>query len=160
MSNAELNVAGLKSFATSAVAREAVAAWMATKANAEAQAEAVAELVAPLLAEMQIMTEEYTTRSGDLRPARVITNEDDLYLSDDEEKCNAYYARKHELLIGAGYDVKPDYCPACIARTEHTDAEIALLRATDEALGTPFVGSFGKRRKQIVDLLVRLVVSS
>jgi hypothetical protein len=64
-----------------------------------------------------------------------LTDPDKLYLSEDDEKCAAYYAELDKAHREHGFDGPEGHCPALVAQDLQRQAEQALLNALGEFSG-------------------------
>lgn len=78
----------------------------------------------------------------------------DLYLSSDEEQCQAFFAACDEAHRAHGYDMQPGFCPALVAEREVTKAEHAMLTYFGEHLGIPFGELICEARDHAVTLFL------
>jgi len=83
-----------------------------------------------------------------------ISDEGDLYLSDQEDLARRWYARRDEIIEGAGWTIPEifrgeGFCPALVAESEVIAAENALLDHAREWFGFPEILGLEDRRRAI-----------
>ena len=104
--------------------------------------------------------ERETPPDSPFAPGRIITNPDDLFLCEEEDKLKEYYALCDVAHRTAGYNLEEGHCPALIAKYAETEAENALLEHTDSKLGTPFRETYLEKRETALRLILGMALQN
>jgi hypothetical protein len=83
-----------------------------------------------------------------------VTTPKDLYLTDEEEKCTAYYAECEQAHRAHGFDGPAGQCPALVAEHLLTQVENLFLDAGCALLGIEREGLVGDLRQRFLNLLL------
>lgn len=86
----------------------------------------------------------------------IIADPKDLYLCDDEEQVNQYFAELKKERYKNGYQVEGDKCPACMAEFALVKAENAFLSHCCKAMGLNDYPCNMDDRDKMLDLLLKL----
>ncbi len=84
----------------------------------------------------------------------------DVYLSQDEAACKAFFARCDEAHRAHGFKGPEGHCPALEAETVLRIAEDALLRAGADFLEIEELHIYGEDRKKMLDLLLGACINA
>jgi hypothetical protein len=82
-----------------------------------------------------------------------ITDPRQLYLSEDEAQCAAFYAACDVAHREHGFTGEHGFCPALVAEALLIDAQNALLRSGCDLLGLDDIPCMPKDRAKMLDLL-------
>jgi len=145
-------------------------AYLAALAATQVITETVQPIQAEVLADFELYNDLEVEHSGTER--KRITDPDDLYLSQDEDGVNAYYAAVDQALKAAHFkpeDMPVEHCPILVAEHEQTKAEWKLIKEAAKMLGDDDPKEFNNRllcqpkglekRREFIELTAKLVVN-
>lgn len=124
--------------------RELALAVCKVRAFAELERERVDAYVRPIF-------ERYAFRNdlGGRTAGEVLTNPREIYLSEDEERCAAYFAEVARAHQEHGWRGDPEHCPALVAEDLLVKAENALLESLAEFVGVDGFWNLDLRKRAL-----------
>lgn len=141
-----LTIASVKAFYAAGAHLVLMAAVLAGREHAEKVREHVDSYTEPLFATFSF-TDTYT--------GEPVTRSKDLFMSDDDEGCEAFYAACDKAHKAHGFELEPGYCPALMAENAVIDAERALLEAAAVHYGIDFDNIYNlELRAKALDLFL------
>lgn len=84
-----------------------------------------------------------------------ITDHRHVFLCEDDEKVNAFFAACDSAHAENGYDMPEGFCPALTAEHEAIKAENAVMDAASQAMDAPFHNLNLKSRRKFFDLVIK-----
>lgn len=143
----------LKAFAANKQTRAVLKALDRARTYAIVTRVLVNGYVAPIFATYEFYNDLEASRRG-LDRAR-ITEEKNLYLSEDKAGCERFYAECFAAARANGYDVVDGQCPALVAENGVTKLENALLTWASTFFGFDFKKCHGALRERAIALFAR-----
>lgn len=127
---------------------------IAARAIAEVERERVDAYIIPFFLTWHFRADK--DRRG-LAVGDLLTNPDQLYLSDDDERAAEYYAACDKLHREHGFTGPDGHCPALIAENTRMEAERAVIESLSALLGTEPPVTL-EHRAQLLDIAMRAAV--